>query len=130
MLLCTSLYYFPAVSELWTKSSWRKNKVCVGVGIYISNVILPSCFPLHKLPIQSPLPPAYMRELTHPLPPHLPSISLCRGIKPPQDQGSPIPLMPDKAILWYICSWNHGSLHVYSGWWFNPWELWAGGKGI
>jgi hypothetical protein len=22
--------------------------------------------------------------------------------------------MPDKAILCYICSWSHGSLHVYS----------------
>ena len=32
--------------------------------------------------------------------------------------------MLNKAILHYICSWNHGSLHVYSGWWFSPWELW------
>jgi hypothetical protein len=26
----------------------------------------------------------------------------------------PLPLMPDKTILYYICSWSHGSLHVYS----------------
>jgi hypothetical protein len=26
----------------------------------------------------------------------------------------PVSLMPDKAILCYICSWSHGSLHVYS----------------
>jgi hypothetical protein len=25
-----------------------------------------------------------------------------------------LPLMPDKAILCYICRWSHGSLHVYS----------------
>ena len=25
-----------------------------------------------------------------------------------------LPLMPDKAILCYICSWSHGFLHVYS----------------
>jgi hypothetical protein len=33
--------------------------------------------------------------------------------------------MSNKAILCYICSWSHRSLHVYSGWWFNPWELWG-----
>ena len=26
----------------------------------------------------------------------------------------PLPLMSDEAILCYICSWSHGSLHVYS----------------
>ena len=25
-----------------------------------------------------------------------------------------LPLMPDKAIFWYISTWSHGSLHVYS----------------
>ena len=28
-------------------------------------------------------------------------------------QGPPLPLMPDTAILGYICCWSHGSLHVY-----------------
>jgi hypothetical protein len=32
----------------------------------------------------------------------------------PQNQGSLLPLLPDKAILCYICGWSHGSLHVYS----------------
>jgi hypothetical protein len=50
---------------------------------------------------------------THPLPPHPSSIPLCWGI-PPQDQGSSLPLMSDKAILCYIYSWSHGSLHAYS----------------
>ena len=31
--------------------------------------------------------------------------------------------MPDKAILCYMCSWSHGSLHV--GWSFSSWELWG-----
>jgi hypothetical protein len=51
---------------------------------------------------------------THPLPPHYPSIPLCWGIKSPQNQGLPHPLMPDKAILCYICNWRHGSPHAYS----------------
>jgi hypothetical protein len=34
-------------------------------------------------------------------------------------------LMLDKDILCYICSCSHGSLHVYSGLWLNPWELWG-----
>lgn len=40
-------------------------------------------------------------------------ITLYWGIKPSQDQGPLLPLMPDKAILCYICRWSHGSLHVY-----------------
>jgi hypothetical protein len=51
---------------------------------------------------------------THPLPPPCPQIPLYWGIKPSQDQGPLLPLMPDKAILCYICSWSCGSLHVYS----------------
>ena len=42
------------------------------------------------------------------------SIPLHWGIKPSEDQGSLLPLMPDKAILCYICSWSHGSLQRYS----------------
>ena len=37
-------------------------------------------------------------------------------IEPSQNQGPLLPLMTNKAILCYICSWSHGSLHVYSGW--------------
>lgn len=35
--------------------------------------------------------------------------ALLGGIKPSQDQVPPLPQMPDKAILCYICSWSHGS---------------------
>jgi hypothetical protein len=50
----------------------------------------------------------------HPLQPPHPGILLQWGIEPSQDQGPLFPLMPDKAILCYICSWSHESLHVYS----------------
>jgi len=63
-----------------------------------------------------PPPPLCLYE-DSPLSTHQPycsSIPLCWSIKPPQDQGPPLPMMPDKAILCYICSWSHGFPHVYS----------------
>ena len=74
-----------------------------------------SWFPLHKPP--TPFPPHCSCEGAYaptPLPFHFSSIPLHWGIKSPQDQGPPLPLMSDKAVLCYICSWSHGSLHVYS----------------
>ena len=54
-----------------------------------------------RIPSANPHPippyPASIRELTHPLPPHHPSLPLHWGIKPSQDQRPPLPLMPDKA---------------------------------
>jgi hypothetical protein len=50
----------------------------------------------------------------HPLPLPGPSVPLHWRIKPSQDQGHLLPLMTNKAILCYISSWSHGSLHVYS----------------
>jgi hypothetical protein len=46
--------------------------------------------------------------------PQCPRIPQPWVIKPSQDQGAPLPLMPYKAILCYITSWSHGSSHVYS----------------
>jgi len=51
---------------------------------------------------------------THSLLPPCPGIPLPCGIEPSQDQGSPLPLMPDNTILCYICNWSHRSLHVHS----------------
>ena len=51
---------------------------------------------------------------TYPFPPDLFSIPLCWGIKSSQDQRPSLPLMPNNAVLFYICKWSHGSLHVYS----------------
>ena len=80
--------------------------------VYISNDI-----PLPGFPSTTPFPLCLQEDTplpTHLLSPHCPSIPLHWSIKPPQDQGAPPPLMLDKAILCYICSWNYGSLHVYS----------------
>ena len=66
-------------------------------------------------PVSPFSPPLWLYEGVH-LPTHQPhhsSIPLHWGIKPPQYQGPPFPLIPDKAILCYICSWSHASLHVY-----------------
>ena len=69
--------------------------------VYISNVFLfpgfPSANPLSHAPITcfyevAPLP-------TYALLPHHPSIPLYWDIKPSQDQGPPLPLMPGKGPL-------------------------------
>ena len=76
-----------------------------------------SSFPVS--PRQTPCHPLLftsVRVVLHP-PTHFCLTSLSSplhwGIKPPQDQGPSVPLMPDKAILCYICNWSHGPLHVY-----------------
>jgi hypothetical protein len=59
-----------------------------------------SWFPLCKPPSLSPLTLLLWESSpTHPLLPHCSSIPLHWGIKPSQDQGPPLPLMPDKASL-------------------------------
>jgi hypothetical protein len=76
---------------------------------------LPFWFILHIPHIPPPFPFASMRmhSLTHPFLPHHSSIPFSWGIDTPQDQGPPLLLMWDKAIPCCICSWSHGSLHVY-----------------
>jgi len=83
---------------------------------YISNVNPLPSFPSANPLFHTPSPYFYEGAPTpiHPLLPHHPSISLHWSIQPSLDQRPSLPLMPDKAILCYICSWNHGSLHVYS----------------
>jgi hypothetical protein len=58
----------------------------------------------------SPL-PVSLRVIAHP--PPTPASSTW-GIEPSLDQGPLHPLMPNKSILYYRCSWSHGSCHVYS----------------
>ena len=79
----------------------------------------------HYLVTHPPLPPpiiphplpsptlSFMRVLPHPPTLSHPTTILCWGIKPPQDQGPPLPLLSDKAILCYICVWSHESLPVH-----------------
>lgn len=72
-------------------------------------------FPVSPPQTLYPLPlPLWGSLPTHSLLPQHPSIPLGWVIEPPQDQGAPLSLAPDKAILYYICSWSHESLHVYS----------------
>jgi hypothetical protein len=77
-----------------------------------------SWFPPHCLETHYPIlpPPASMRVLpTHSLPP--PTLEFPytgASIELSQDQGPLLPLMPNKAILCFMCSCSHGSLHVYS----------------
>jgi hypothetical protein len=81
--------------------------------IYILNVIpFPNPPPETLYPI--PWPPASVRVCPHLLLPPCPHIPLHWDIEPSWDQGPLLSLMLDKAILCYIYSWSHGSLHVYS----------------
>ena len=82
--------------------------------VYISNVI-----PFLGPPPQTLYPilssPSSMRVFpTNPLPPSCSRIPLYWDIKPSQNQGPLLPLMPDNVILCYLCGWSHGSLHVSS----------------
>ena len=65
----------------------------------------------------TPPPPASMRILL--LPPtqsHLIilAFSYTSELSLHRTKGFSFLLMPDNAILCYICGWSHGSLHVYS----------------
>jgi hypothetical protein len=74
---------------------------------------LPSQFLLHK-----PLPPLFLGGClyecapppAHPLLLQQSSIPLSCVIKHPLDQGAPLPVMLEKAILCYICRQSHGYL--------------------
>jgi hypothetical protein len=92
-------------------------KMLLDISLFIFQILSPFLVS----PLQSPL--AILLFLciyegapspTYPCQPHCSSILLCWGIKPEQDQGPLLPLMPDKAVFCDICSWSHGSLHVYS----------------
>jgi hypothetical protein len=79
--------------------------------IYISNIIL-SRNPLSHPPFpcfyEGAAPPSYrLRTPSSFIPLHW-------DMEPSQNQGPLLPLMSDKIFLCYICSWSHGSLHLYS----------------
>ena len=77
-----------------------------------------SPFPVYTQKATFSSPSASMRVFPHSStythPPPCPGIPLHWSIKPSMDQGLFLLLIPDKAILCYICSWSYGSLHVYS----------------
>ena len=96
---------------------WKKNQLGLGrqgwghhhFFFFVSLPTLSSTNPLSHPP--SSLPLRECSPLTHPLSPYTSSIPLHWGIKPLEDQGPPL---PDKAILYYICSWSRGPDHVCS----------------
>jgi hypothetical protein len=70
----------------------------IGYFIYISNVIHIPSFPSANILSHSPL-HCFCQAAptpTYPHLPHCPGIPLYFGVKPLQDQGLPLPLMPDK----------------------------------
>jgi hypothetical protein len=86
------------------------------LSIYISNVIPFPGFP-SGTPLFHPLPSASMSMLPFPTThSYLLTLTLpyTGASSPSQDLGPLLPPMFNKAILCYICSWSHGSLHVYS----------------
>lgn len=104
----------------------------IGYFIYL----LFKCYPPFQLPLHNPLSPLPFPCLYEgaPWPTH--SLLLQHSSIPllwqhPQDQGTPLPVMPDKVIFCHIFSWSHVSLNVYVlfCWQFSPWELW-GGRGL
>jgi hypothetical protein len=78
--------------------------------LFTFQVLSPFQVPTAKPTIPSSFPCFYEDVLppTYPLLPPYPWIPLHWGIEPSQDQGPLLPLMPNKAILCYICNWNHG----------------------
>ena len=83
--------------------------------IYISNVI-----PFPGSPQETPYPIPFPLviggcSLKHPpTPASLPWYSPTLEHQAFKDKEPLLLLMPDKAILCYICGWSHRSLHVYS----------------
>ena len=76
-------------------------------------------YPHSKFLLQTPTaqsPPFWFYEGVCPPihPPYCPNFFLRNGVKPSRNLVPPLPLMQDKATLCYICSWSHGSLHMYS----------------
>jgi hypothetical protein len=91
-------------------------KACATTALLFTFQMLFS-FPVYpqKLPIPSSIPLLLWGCFPiHPFPLPCLCIPLNWGIEPSQDKGLLLSLMPDKAILCFICSSSHGSLHVYS----------------
>ena len=73
------------------------------------------CYPLFWYPHQKPVPTSLSPcSPTYPFLLPCPGIHLHGSIEPSLDQGPLLPLMTNKAILCYICSWSPVSLHIYS----------------
>jgi len=86
----------------------------IGYFLFTFQMLFPFPVPSHKPPIPSSSP--FYEGVPPPQPPPLPASPPCHfptlgEVQPWHDQGLFLPLVP---ILCYICSWSHGSVHVYS----------------
>ena len=99
--------------------------------VYTSNDIPILCYPSSNAPshIYSLSPPLCLYESTPPLTltflHHYSSVPLCWGIKPPQDQGPPLPLLSATAILCYMYLESQIPPCTILGWWSSLWEHWV-----
>lgn len=94
----------------------------IGYFMYLFTFQMLSPFLVSPLDLPSPIPLSLLLwkcSPTHPPTHSHPGIPLHWRIESSQDQGPFLPLMPNKAILYYICGWSQGCL-----WWFSLWELW------
>jgi hypothetical protein len=94
--------------------------------VYITNVI-----PLSSFSSRSPLYPPCLYEgalsPSHSPLPQRPSITLCWVMEPPQEQGSLLPLMPDRLSSATWSAGTMGSPCILFGLWVSPWEVLRGG---
>jgi len=117
--------YSKSVSLKFTKMSWVTvvtHGFCFAVCLFYISFFYWifylhfKCYPLSRFSLQKPsISPCFYEGalplLTSTSPPwQSPTLGHRTLIGP---RSSP-PLMPNKAILCYICSWSHGSVYVYS----------------
>jgi len=97
--------------------SWKKPRCTFFIGLFylfLFQMLFP--FPVfwttsNSIPLQFfyiGVPLSILHLLCTPLQ-HSPTV----GIQPWKDQELLLPLVPKKAILCYICSWSHGSVHDF-----------------
>ena len=112
-----SALWFPLGSSNMSLSQHPDHVFFIGYFIYLHiKCYLLSLLLLHKSAIPSHLSlllwscsPNHMST-----PSSFLCILLCWVIEPSQDHEPPLPLIADKVILGYICSWSHESLHMSS----------------
>jgi hypothetical protein len=87
-------------------------KCCIGY-LFTFQMLSSILVSIQKIPISTHL-LLWGYFPTHPHLSQSPRIPLHWDIEPSQDQGPPYTLLPDKAILYYICSQSHRFVPLYS----------------
>jgi hypothetical protein len=120
--MCTILMFVKSILTLDYKEKINKSllKKCKYINSFILSDIFFifhfKCYPFFSIPSRNslyhPPSPCFYEDATIPLSP--PWHSPTPGQQTFHDQGPLLPLMSNRAILWYICSWTHEMLHKYS----------------